>query len=174
MGKGKKAVYAGSFDPPTNGHIWMIEQGSKIFDKLVVSIGVNPGKKYTFSVEERLGMLRESLKDCKNVEFDNYSNQFLINYAKKIGAEFILRGTRNSDDDKYERSMNNINRKIDPSITTIILPAPAELSETSSSIVKGFVGPNGWEEIVCQYVPQPVFDKLKENYNRKQHQKNYY
>jgi pantetheine-phosphate adenylyltransferase len=166
--KERKAVYAGSFDPPTNGHIWMIEQGAKMFDKLIVAIGVNPDKKYTFSVEERLDMLRESLKDCENVELTDYSNQFLINYTKKIGAEFILRGSRNSDDDKYERSINNINRKIDPSITTVILQAPAELSETSSSIVKGFIGPDGWEEIVCQYVPQPVFDKLKENYEGKQ------
>jgi len=171
MNNEKIAVYAGSFDPPTNGHIWMIEQGSRIFDKLVVSIGINPEKHYTFSVEERLNMLRESLKDCENVEFSDYSNQFLINYAKKIGADFILRGTRNSDDDRYERSMNNINREIDPNITTVILPAPKELSETSSSMVKGFVGPDGWEEIVCQYVPKPVFDKLKENYDKESNKK---
>lgn len=165
--KERKAVYAGSFDPPTNGHLWMIEQGSKLFDKLVVSIGINPDKHYTFTVEERLSMLRESLKGCENVEFDDFNNKFLVRYAKKIGADFILRGTRNTDDDKFERSMNNINREIDPTITTVVLMAPKELSEISSSVIKGFIGPDGWEEIVCKYVSPPVFDRLKENYDRK-------
>ena len=70
--KERKAVYAGSFDPPTNGHIWMIEQGAKMFDKLIVAIGVNPDKKYTFSVEERLQMLQNSIKDSSNVNFDEF------------------------------------------------------------------------------------------------------
>jgi len=167
MNKKRIAVYAGSFDPPTNGHLWMIEQGSKIFDKLIIAVGVNPDKKYTFSVEDRLSMLRDSVKKCPNVEFDKFSNQFLVNYAKKIGASFILRGTRNSDDFKFEQGMNNINRDINSDITTIFLMPPRELCEISSSLIKSLIGPNGWETVVSQYVPKPVFDKLKEKYSRK-------
>ncbi len=168
MGKERKTVYAGSFDPPTNGHIWMIEQGSKIFDKFIVAIGVNPDKKYTFSVEERLQMLQNSIKDSSNVSFDEFNNKFLVNYAQQVGADFILRGIRNSTDFNFEQAMSNVNRDINSNITTIFLMPPRELCEVSSSLVKGLIGPDGWEEIVCQYVPKPVFDKLKENHDGKQ------
>ncbi|MDD4937872.1 MAG: pantetheine-phosphate adenylyltransferase [Candidatus Shapirobacteria bacterium] len=167
MNKERKAVYAGSFDPPTNGHVWMIEQGSKLFDNLVVSIGTNPDKKYTFSVEERLEMLKESVKNCSNVSFDEFNNKYLVNYAKQIGADFILRGTRNSIDFDFEKAMNNVNQDIDSNIITVFLIPPRELCEISSSLVKGLIGPDGWEEIVCKYVPQPIFDKIKEKYGRK-------
>ncbi len=169
MNKERIAVYAGSFDPPTNGHIWMIEQGSKIFDKLIIAVGINPDKKYTFSVEERLQMLRESIKDSSNINFDEFNNKFLVNYAQQIGADFILRGVRNSTDFNFEQAMNNVNRDINPNpnITTILLMPPRELCEVSSSLVRGLVGPDGWEEIVCKYVPQPVFNKLKEKNDRK-------
>jgi len=167
MNKKRIAVYAGSFDPPTDGHLWMIEQGSKMFDKLIVAIGTNPDKKYTFTVEERLSMLRSSIKDCENVSVDNFDNQFLVNYAQQIGADFVIRGTRNVDDFKFEQGINNINRDINSEITTILLMPPRELCEISSSLVKSLIGPDGWEPIVCKYVPQPVFDKIKEKYNRK-------
>lgn len=167
MDKGRVAVYAGSFDPPTNGHLWMIEQGSKTFDKLIVAVGINPDKKYTFSLEERLQMLQESIKDSPNVSFDEFNNKFLVNYAQQIGAGFILRGIRNLTDFNFEQAMNNVNRDINPGITTILLIPPRELCEVSSSLIKGLIGPDGWEAIVCQYVSQPVFEKLKEKYNQK-------
>jgi len=167
MNKERIAVYAGSFDPPTDGHLWMIEQGSKIFDKLIVAIGTNPDKKYTFTVEERLSMLRNSIKGCENVSVDNFDNQFLVNYAQQIGADFVVRGTRNVDDFKFEQGINNINRDINSEITTILLMPPRELCEISSSLVKSLISPDGWESIVCKYVPQPVFDKIKEKYGRK-------
>ncbi|MEI8067906.1 MAG: pantetheine-phosphate adenylyltransferase [Candidatus Shapirobacteria bacterium] len=167
MNKEKIAVYAGSFDPLTNGHLWMIEQGSKTFDKLIVAVGINPDKKYTFSIEERLQMLKESIKDSSNVDFDEFNNKYLVNYAKQIGADFILRGVRNSADFSFEQGMGNVNHDINPDITTIFLMPPRELCEVSSSLVKGLVGPDGWETVVCQYVPKPVFDKIKEKYERK-------
>jgi len=166
MNKERIAVYAGSFDPPTNGHLWMIEQGSKTFDKLIIAVGVNPDKKYTFSVEERLKMLQESIKDSSNVSFDKFNNKFLVSYAQQIGADFILRGVRNSADFNFEQAMCNVNRDINPDITTILLMPPRELCEVSSSLVKGLIGPDGWETVVCQYVPEPVFNKFKEKYGR--------
>jgi len=167
MNKKRIAVYAGSFDPPTNGHIWMIEKGSKMFDQLIVAIGTNPDKKYTFSVKDRLSMLRDSIKNCPNIKFDEYNNKFLVNYAKKIGADYILRGARNLDDFKFEQAMNNVNTDINPDTTTILLMPPRNLCEISSSLVKGLIGPDGWEEIVCKYIPASVFTKIKKNYPHK-------
>lgn len=167
MNQKRVAVYAGSFDPPTNGHLWMIEQGAKMFDKLIVAIGVNPNKKYTFSIEERLQMLKDSVKGCSNVSIDQFNNKYLVKYAQTIGADFILRGVRNSSDFNFEQGMNNINRDINPNINTVFLMPPRELCEISSSFVKGLVGPDGWETVVCQYVSKPVFTKIKERFLKK-------
>lgn len=162
---GRSAVYAGSFDPLTIGHLWMIEQGAQLFDKLVVAIGINPDKKYAFTLDERLQMLRASTKQYKNVKVEAYSNQFLITYAQSIGATFILRGIRSQTDYEYERVMRNINGDLDQHITTIFLMPPRGIAEVSSSMVKGLIGPEGWEKIVKDYVPKAVFDKLVKAYH---------
>src|SRR5881227_2658682 len=94
----KLAVYAGSFDPLTIGHLWMIEQGVRLFDHLVVAIGLNPDKTYTFSVEERLRMIGESTRRFKNLSITSFSNDFLINYAQSVTATHILRGIRTESD----------------------------------------------------------------------------
>lgn len=167
MNQKRIAVYAGSFDPPTNGHLWMIEQGAKMFDKLIVAIGVNPNKKYTFSVDERLQMLKDSVKGCSNVFIDQFNNKYLVKYAQTIGADFILRGVRNSSDFNFEQGMNNVNRDINSNINTVFLMPPRELCEVSSSFVKSLIGPDGWQTIVSQYVPKPVFAKIKERYLKK-------
>jgi pantetheine-phosphate adenylyltransferase len=167
MIKEKIAVYAGSFDPPTNGHLWMIEQGSKMFDKLIVTVGINPDKKSTFLIKERLEMLQKSVKNFPNVSFTSFDNKFLVDYAKQVGADYILRGVRNSADFNFEQAMSNVNRDINSNITTILLMPPRELCEISSSFVKSLIGPDGWQDVVCKYVPEPVFDKFKEKYDRK-------
>ena len=159
------AVYAGTFDPLTVGHLWMIEQGAKIFDRLIVAIGINPGKKCLFSVEDRMGMLRESTKSLPNAEVDTFTNQFLINYVRLVNAQFVIRGIRNESDYEYERAMRNINGDLDPSIATVFLMPPRGISEVSSSMVKGLIGPEGWEGIVRGYVPECVFRKLKETHD---------
>ncbi len=158
------AVYAGTFDPPTVGHLWMIERGAMLFDRLVVAIGINPGKQCMFSVEERAEMLRQSTACLPNVEVASFGNQFLIAYAQSIGAPFVLRGIRNESDYEYERAMRNINGDIDPGITTVFLTPRREIIEVSSSMVKGLIGPDGWEAIVKGYVPEPVFRRLKEKF----------
>ncbi len=156
------AVYAGTFDPLTTGHLWMIEQGAAVFDKLIVAIGINPEKRCMFSVDERLDMLRRSVERFPNVEVDSFANQFLIAYAQSVGAQFVLRGIRTESDYEYERTMRNINGDLNPRITTIFLIPPRGIAEVSSSMVKGLIGPEGWEKIVRSYLPEPVFEKLKE------------
>jgi len=167
MNQKRVAVYAGSFDPPTNGHLWMIEKGAKMFDKLIVAIGVNPNKKYTFSVEERIQMLKDSVKGCPNVSINQFNNKYLVKYAQSIGADFILRGVRNTADFNFEQGMNNINRDINSNINTVFLIPPRELCEISSSFVKGLIGPDSWKTVVSQYVPKAVFNKIKEKYSQK-------
>jgi pantetheine-phosphate adenylyltransferase len=154
------AVYAGSFDPLTIGHLWMIEQGVSLFDRLVVAIGINPDKKYQFTLEDRLAMLRESLQRYRNLQVTSFSNAYLIDYAQSIGATHILRGIRSAADYEYERTMRNINADLDPGICTVFLMPPRDIAEVSSSMVKGLVGPKGWQKVVRKYVPQAVYRRF--------------
>ena len=156
------AVYAGSFDPLTVGHLWMIEQGVALFGSLDVAVGVNPEKRALFTPEERVDMLRRSTADLPGIRIDTFTNQFLISHAKSLGARFILRGVRNEADYVYERAMRNVNGDLAPGITTVFLMPPRPISEVSSSMVKAMTGPEGWEAIVKSYVPAPVFEKLVE------------
>jgi len=155
-----RAVYAGSFDPLTVGHLWMIEQGAELFGSLTVAVGVNPEKRPLFTTEERVAMLRESTARVPGIELRSFTNQFLISYAKSVGARFVLRGVRNEMDYAYERAMRNINGDLSPDITTVFLMPPRPISEASSSLVRSLMGPEGWQEIVRSYVPKPVFDRL--------------
>lgn len=159
------AVYAGSFDPLTIGHLWMIEQGIALFPKLVVAIGINPEKRYTFSVEERLAMLRDSVGHLRGIEFASFTQQFLITYAKSVGATHVMRGIRSESDYEYERVMRNINGDLNADITTVFLMPPRDIAEVSSSMVKGLIGPAGWQRVVKPYVPKPVFQSLVERFH---------
>lgn len=154
------AVYAGSFDPPTVGHLWMIRQSASIFDRLHVALGVNPDKRALFTVDERLEMLREITRDLPNVSVQSFTNQFLVRYAESVGARFVVRGIRSTADFEYERAMRNINGDHAPDVTTVFLVPPRDIAEVSSSFVKGLVGPEGWEELVKQYLPFPVFERI--------------
>lgn len=156
----RKCVYAGSFDPLTNGHLWMIREGARLFDSLVVAIGVHPAKKYNFTVEERLDMLKASLSGISNVEISSFAAHFLADYARQISAGYILRGIRGESDYEYERGMRYINQDLNPDLATIFLIPPREMVEVSSSMVKGLVGPAGWEAVVANYVPAQVYRKM--------------
>ena len=157
----RTAVYAGSFDPPTNGHLWMIKQGLQIFDRLYVAIGSNPSKNYSFTVEERLQLLRESIPSCERLTISEFNNRFLVDYARDVDADYILRGIRAADDYEYERVMRHINSDMAPNITTTFLMPPRDIAELSSSMVKSLIGPEGWQETVRRYVPEPVFAALE-------------
>jgi pantetheine-phosphate adenylyltransferase len=153
----RKAVYAGSFDPVTNGHMYMIREGARLFDELVVAIGINPDKRYTFNLEQRMKFLEQSTHGIGKIRLDHFSNLFLVDYAQKIGADYILRGIRNPNDYEYERAMRYINSDINPRLTTVFLVPPREISEVSSSFVKALVGPAGWERMVKDYLPSPIY-----------------
>jgi len=159
----RTAVYAGSFDPPTNGHVWMIEQGLELYDHLYVAIGSNPSKTYTFTVQERLELLRASLPSCERLTISQFDNRYLVDYAREVDAQYILRGIRSSADYEYERMMRHINNDMAPDIQTTFLMPPRNIAELSSSMIKGLIGPDGWEDIVRRYVPQAVFEKLEQS-----------
>jgi pantetheine-phosphate adenylyltransferase len=156
----RTAVYAGSFDPPTNGHIWMIQRGLELFDRLIVAIGTNPSKDYSFTVEERLQLLRDSTSACDRLEIAHFDNRYLVDYARKMDAGYVLRGIRSPNDYEYERVMRHINADMAPEITTIFLMPPRDIAELSSNMIKGLTGPEGWEETVGRYVPPAVFHAL--------------
>lgn len=156
----RTAVYAGSFDPPTNGHVWMIQRGLEMFDRLIVAIGSNPSKSYDFTVEERLELLRASLPSCERLTIAHFDNRYLVDYARQMDAEFILRGIRSPQDYEYERVMRHLNADMAPKVTTVFLMPPRDIAEISSSVIKGLVGPDGWEDTVRRYVPQPVFEAM--------------
>ena len=156
----KRAVYAGSFDPITNGHLWMVDQGARLFNELIVAVGINASKKYRWPLAERLAMLQESLHLFPNVTVASYENLFLMDYARQVKADFILRGVRNEQDYAYERSMRYINAEFNDQIQTVFLIPPRHLVEVSSSFVNGLVGPNGWQKILANYVPAPVLQRF--------------
>ena len=155
------AVYAGSFDPPTNGHVWMIEQGARLFDRLIVAVARNPEKGYSFELDQRVGWLSEICKRHDNVEVKVIENEFLAHYAGRTEARFVIRGIRNEADYQYERGMRYVNSDLNPNLTTVFLMPPRELCEISSSFVKGMIGPDGWAAVVENYVPGCVFKDLK-------------
>ena len=156
MSKSSIGVYAGSFDPPTNGHVWMIAEGARLFGKLIVAIGTNAAKKPTFGVEERLSMLHSICKRWPNVTVDVFSDEYLVRYASRKGASHILRGIRGVSDFHYEQTLRYINSDLDGDMTTVFLTPPRNLGEVSSSIVKGLIGPKGWEKVVTTMVPSEV------------------
>ena len=156
----RTAVYAGSFDPPTNGHLWMIERGLEMFDRLIVAIGTNPSKIYSFTVDERLEMLRASTSARDHLVIAHFDNRYLVDYAKKMDAKYILRGIRSPADYEYERVMRHINADMAPDITTVFLMPPRDIAELSSNMIKSLTGPTGWEETVRRYVPEVVFGAL--------------
>ena len=157
----ERAVYAGSFDPPTNGHVWMIDQGARLFDELIIAVAKHPEKEYTFSVEDRIAWLEEIASKHDNVKVASIQNEFLAHYAKRVDARFVIRGIRHEDDYQYERGMRYVNSDLNPDLTTVFLMPPRTLCELSSSFVKGMVGPDGWEPVVERYVPGPVYERLK-------------
>jgi pantetheine-phosphate adenylyltransferase len=157
----RKAIFAGSFDPVTNGHLYMIQEGASLFDELVLAVGVNPDKNYTFTLEERLAMLKAVSKGMKNVSVKSMPNVYSVDFAHSVGAEWVLRGLRDDDDFKYEETMRHVNAGICEEITTVFLIAPRELADVSSSFIKGLVGPAGWERVVEKYLPPEVISVLR-------------
>jgi pantetheine-phosphate adenylyltransferase len=129
------AIYPGSFDPVTNGHLDIIERGIQIFDKLIVVILKNPKKQYLFSLDERTEMLQDSLRDFPTVAVDSFDG-LLVDYAAQHGAQAVLRGLRALSDFEYEFQMALMNRRLKREIQTVFLMTGMRWIYTSSSIIK--------------------------------------
>jgi pantetheine-phosphate adenylyltransferase len=135
--KGVIAIYPGSFDPPTNGHLDLIERGSNIFDKLIVSVVRNPEKDPPlFSVEERKEMLAALVRPWKNVVIDSFEG-LLVDYARRLKAQALIRGIRAISDYEYELQMALMNRKLEPELETVFMLPAEKYSYLSSRLIKG-------------------------------------
>ena len=129
------AVYPGSFDPITNGHLDIIQRSSRLFDKLIVAVVKNPNKKPLFSIKERMMMIEKSIKDLSNVEID-YFEGLLVDFVSVKGAQVIVKGLRALSDFEYEFQMALLNRKLNTDIETIFMMTNYKYSFLSSSMVK--------------------------------------
>jgi pantetheine-phosphate adenylyltransferase len=152
------AIYPGSFDPPTNGHLDLIQRGSKIFEELVVAILRNSEKTPMFSVAERLEMLKELTADLKNVRLDTFDG-LMVEYAKSIDAICVLRGIRAISDYEYELQMALMNRKLEPTLETVFMMPADKYSYVSSRLVREVAQAGG---PVKGLVPDVVDLKLRQ------------
>ena len=151
------AIYPGSFDPVTNGHVDIVQRGKKLFDQIIVAILHNPQKKALFSLEERIRMLKESMKDIEGISFDVFDG-LLVDYAKSRGAHAILRGMRAVSDFEYEFQLALMNRKLNRDVQTVFLMTGLRWIFTSSSIIKEAARFGG---DVSDMVPPIVNQKIK-------------
>ncbi|OHE24108.1 MAG: pantetheine-phosphate adenylyltransferase [Syntrophus sp. GWC2_56_31] len=159
----KIAVYPGSFDPITNGHVDIINRGLRMFDELIVLIAYNPNKKSLFSVDERLEMIREVIKDCDNIRVESFGG-LLVDFVKDAGANVILRGLRALSDFEYEFQLALINRRLNRDIETVFLMTGYKWFYTSSTIINEAASHGG---SVKGLVPERVNQKLIEKYANK-------
>ena len=152
----KIAIYPGSFDPITMGHLDIIKRASMMFDKLIIAVMVNSKKTPIFSAEERVEYIKTATADIKNVEVDTFSG-LLADYTKMKGAHFIVRGLRALSDFEYEFQMALTNRKLNPKADTVFLTTSAEYMYLSSSIVKEIIR-NG--SIVDDAIPTAISEEV--------------
>jgi len=136
------AVYPGTFDPVTNGHIDLIERASTLFDRLIVGVAENPGKGATFSLEERVAMTTEVLADLQNVEVIGF-NSLLVHFVAEHDARVILRGLRAVSDFEYEFQLAGMNRRLAPEVETLFLTPAEQYAYISSSLVKEIAAHGG-------------------------------
>lgn len=158
------AVYAGSFDPPTKSHEWVIYKGAELFNNMTVAVGVDPQKRPAFSVEERVDMLRKITRDINGINVGSYENTRLVDYAGEAGAKYILRGLREDEDFLNESPSTSglclaLNR-----LNLVFLMPPPDVAEISSSTVKGLVGPKGWENVIEPYLHRHVYQKMLQRF----------
>ena len=154
----RKALYPGTFDPMTNGHLDIVQRCSDIFDLVIVAVAVNPDKSPLLTIEERMEIVRESTADLTNVEVHQFDG-LTVNYAEKISARYLLRGLRAITDFEYELQMAMINRSLNPKIETFFVVPDAQYSFLSSSTVKSIAQMGG---PISSFVPPAAEKLLKE------------
>ena len=156
------AVYPGTFDPITNGHIDIINRGLRIFDKIIVTVAVNPGKTPLFSLEERIEMIEQSIGKVENVEVAQFQG-LIADYLKSVNAIAMIRGLRAISDFEYEFQMSLMNRKLNEDVETVFLMPAQEYIHLNSTLIKEVSSFNG---DITDYVPKNVEDKLNEKFGR--------
>lgn len=158
-----RAIYAGSFDPPTNGHVYVIERGAKLFDELQVTVGTNPEKTPMFDYEERVEMLEAITCGLGNVAIGELPpREWLVDYVRDQGFTHILKGLRDQTDFAYERKQDILSQIRIPEIDTVYVSCPPALQIVSSSMVKMCTALKGWEETVEGFVHPFVMQRLEE------------
>lgn len=159
----KKAIYPGSFDPITFGHLDIIKRSAKIVDELVVGVLNNSAKNSLFSLEERVSMIKEMTKDLPNVKVESFDG-LLVDYMNEIGATIIIRGLRAVTDFEYELQIAQSNHVQNEEIETIFLTTNLKYSYLSSTIVKEFASYGG---DISKFVPEQFIDRIYAKYNVK-------
>ncbi|NOX54821.1 MAG: pantetheine-phosphate adenylyltransferase [Planctomycetes bacterium] len=157
----RHAVYAGSFDPLTLGHLDIIERGARLFDRLTVGVGINPDKQPLFSPDERLRLAREVLASLKNVDVQCFQG-LAVDFVRACGAAVMLRGVRTLTDMEAEFSMSLANRTLAPDIETVFLMASEDYSHVSSTLIKQIatMSRDSAEEKLRGFLPEPIIRPL--------------
>ena len=158
----RTAIYPGTFDPITNGHLDVIERALKLFDRVIITIARNSAKKPLFSEEERLALIRESVKRLDGVEIDSFDG-LLVDYARKKKATAVVRGLRAISDFEYELQMALMNRKLDEDLVTVFLMPNERYTYLNSSVVREIAGHRG---NIREFVPPHVLQALEEKLHK--------
>lgn len=154
----RTAVFTGTFDPLTLGHLDVIRRGHSLFEHLIVGIGLNPNKASLFSVDERIEMARLVVRPFSNVSVESFGD-LAVQFVRRSGARVILRGLRTLSDMEYEFGMTLTNHRLDPSIETVFLMADGEYSHVSSTLIKQ-VARHGGPESLKRFVPEELIDPI--------------
>lgn len=158
----KIALYAGSFDPITNGHLDIIQRSAKIFDKVIVAVMTNTSKKYMFSYDEKKNMIDHQISELSNVEVINGADKLTVDLAKELNANVLVRSMRNTDDFIYESGVSQINQLQNNSIETLYLLSNPKYSNISSSMIKEVITFGGnVSELVSSEVEKKLRIKIK-------------
>lgn len=156
----KIAVFPGSFDPITNGHIDLVRRFAPLFDKIIVAVGINSAKKGLFSLEQRLAWLEEVFTNDSNIKVGSFEG-LTVNFCKKENAQYLVRGLRNASDFDYEKTISQLNNIIGDNVETLFFISKPEYSHISSTIVREIIKGKG---DISTFVPEFMADAINEQY----------
>ena len=159
MTEARRAVYTGSFDPITLGHLNVIQRSCRLVDELIVGVGINIGKEPLFSADERVDLIRRATPDLNNVDVRKFAG-LAVQFVRECEARVIIRGVRSLTDMETEFTMTLANRKLDPDVETVFLMADDEFSHVSSSLIKQ-ITPLAGDEELARFVPRVVIPDLR-------------
>jgi pantetheine-phosphate adenylyltransferase len=153
----RKAIFPGTFDPFTNGHLDIVNRGLKLFDEVIVALGVNSGKNHLFTLDERTAWLKELFADQPRVSVIHYEG-LTATFAESIGAQFILRGLRTTQDFTYEQQIAYVNEDLTTAVQSVFVMSEQKNTSVSSTIVRDLIRYNGPYQ---KYVPQLIYDLIR-------------